>query len=243
MWPVTSLAGSKAVVAQPYAENSLAQLVYTHLINIRSLSGSTETTKAAAKLMERSTGDQNTRRCCSRLTQVNRVIMGSRGEPGRARLSWRGVRGTEPTHTLPYWAGALHFRLQHIHRWQPRINTGSSVLYMIYWTPVFCNGWSHYLYRRMWPLIFRSRASTVPSQQRETGRREWRMFSVTCVQKKGRAWKQTCACVLSGMLGSPQSNRRVRTGTIEGGTVCLSIISEHIYLFMDSFLEADTIFI
>lgn len=58
--------------------------VYTHLINIRSLSGSTETTKAAAKLMERSSGDQNTRRCCSRLTQVNRVIMGSRAEPGWA---------------------------------------------------------------------------------------------------------------------------------------------------------------
>lgn len=58
--------------------------VYTHLINIRSLSGSTETIKAAAKLMERSSGDQNTRRCCSRLTQVNRVIMGSRAEPGWA---------------------------------------------------------------------------------------------------------------------------------------------------------------
>lgn len=69
------------------------------------------------------------------------------------------------------------------------------------------------------------------------------MLSITCVQKKGRAWKQTCACVLSGMLGSPQSNRRVQTGTIEGVTVYLSIISEHIYIFKDSFIEADTIFI
>lgn len=59
-----------------------------------------------------------------------------------AQLKGRGVRHTERTHThtLPHWAGVSHLRLQHRHCWLPRINKGSSVLNMIYWTPVFCNG-------------------------------------------------------------------------------------------------------
>lgn len=90
-------------------------------------------------------GNQNTG-CCSALTRVNGVVMGSWAEPGRtglsraAQLKGRGGRHSGQPRMHPYSGRASHLRLQHTHSWPTRMNKGSAEVNMIYWTPVFWKG-------------------------------------------------------------------------------------------------------
>lgn len=84
---------------------------------------------------------------------------------------------------MSWWQERSTLHLRHLHR----INKGSSVLKMIYWTPAWCNGWGCYLYvyQCTWSLIFRSHGSTVSNTARRTWKEKWMLpFWNLCYKMK-----------------------------------------------------------
>lgn len=158
MWPFKILAGSRAVVTQPCAENSLAQpetltniwstfipkrqlrqLQWRQMYPATKIIGDLNLSPGFVGLWteqpQRKSGQKWLLQRRPRSGEMD--YQGGAGQSRAAQLKGRGLRPNEQTHILRYSDRAPPLPQQHGHRWLHRINKGSSVSSMIYRTPVF----------------------------------------------------------------------------------------------------------